>query len=373
MMELNIYVSSIIWITIYAFALRIISNYEKRNKIFVILTVFHLIIIQALRADFIGGDLGSYASHYSLMQQGGMENAMIWDFEFFYHLLVWVSVKLGITFQIFIALVSIFYLTTLGVFVYKNSRHPYISFIFFLIMGIYDFTFSALRQTISMAILIIAFQFLMKKKPVKYYVAVGIAMLFHNAAILFAFLYPLLNFKSITKVYRKIYFLIFAAILFFGQPIARVLSELYREKLLEYVSSSFVSGFGFDEVFNLLIFLAGLFFLAVYPNLKKNKRYNALLIIVSISVLIQFLSPYSYMFTRMNLVFKQFSIVFIANVYELLVNYLTKKFNNKQLGKFIINALVFLTIAILAFDFYQGWIDQNPHRIVPHYFFWEFK
>src|SRR5690625_3153529 len=167
---MHIYDGIIISIFIYYVFSSTITNKKKAKKIFIAISILHLIIVQGLRADIIGGDLAVYKIQYNTIQNMNIINSLdYWGFEPVYNIFTYCLSKLGVSFQLYLFIVSVFVLTGIGYFIYKYSLIPIISLLIYLLFGIYDFGFSGLRQIIAMTIILYAYKYIVKRKPVKYF------------------------------------------------------------------------------------------------------------------------------------------------------------------------------------------------------------
>lgn len=366
----SIYEWSIVYITIYAFVCSFIPNKKTSKKVFIFLASLHLFIIQGLRSEFVGGDVQTYKNHFNNQSFIGVFDVIEGAFEPAYHYLTLFLSKMGISFQFFMIMISLFTFIVLGIALYKFSPHPYISFLLYLFFGIYDFGFSGLRQTIAMSIVLISFYFILEKKPKKYYFTILIATLFHSTALFFIVFYVLINNKLINKLYWYFYPVLLVIILGFGSRITYFATVLFNEKLLRSYSSSFTSGFGMDELVLIALFIIGALLYFLMSQLNDNKNYKSLLLLTSVAMLVQLLSPYSYFFIRFNLYFYHFVILFAPLVYDIVLNLVSKK---EKLLNIFIKAVFALIFFIVIFRFYNGYLEQNPHLILPHSFYWEYK
>lgn len=83
----------------------------------------------------------------------------------------------------------------------KYSKYP--SFSYFMLFGTYIYLVNMflIRHSIAMAVLIVAYGYIEKKKPVKFMLMVLLAATFHTTAIVFLVAYPLTRIRFNWKVY----------------------------------------------------------------------------------------------------------------------------------------------------------------------------
>lgn len=104
----------------------------------------------------------------------------------------------GFTFQDYLMVYALFTVITYLWFIRKYSCNTLFSIFLFFTMGVYSFTMAAIKQTVCVAILVIATDRALRKKNISFILFVLLAELFHP----FAFIYlivPLLQFKPWSK------------------------------------------------------------------------------------------------------------------------------------------------------------------------------
>lgn len=102
-------------------------------------------------------------------------------------------------FHFFLFVCGLFINISLYHFINRHSCDVFFSSVLYVCF-IYFSSFNILRQWIACAIYLLAFEFLIDKKPLKYTLLVILAASFHNSAIFMLFLYPVINCRlSLTK------------------------------------------------------------------------------------------------------------------------------------------------------------------------------
>lgn len=79
-------------------------------------------------------------------------------------------------------------------FIKKHTKYIFLAVLLYYICSYLNFNFNSIRQTMSLAVFLMGYDFLIEKKWIKYYICVAIAFMFHFTAILcalFPFLYLL--------------------------------------------------------------------------------------------------------------------------------------------------------------------------------------
>ena len=113
----------------------------------------------------------------------------------------------GCSFQTYLMVYALFTVITYLWFIRKYSCNILFSVFLFFTMGVYGFTMAAIKQTVAVAILLIATDRAIQKKYISFIVLVLIAELFHPYAFIYL-LIPLLDFCPWSS---KTYFLLAAS------------------------------------------------------------------------------------------------------------------------------------------------------------------
>lgn len=128
----------------------------------------------------------------------------------------------------------------------------------FIAFGILSFDFTILRQALAVSITAWSFDFLINRKPVKFFLIVLLAACFHKTALIMLLIYPLLD-KKIEKsrfAIKVIYYLISVSVVVIG---GQIITQIYqRQDYSEYI----VRGEGYNLLVFLLVLLVILYFFA---------------------------------------------------------------------------------------------------------------
>ena len=221
--------------------------------------------------------------------------------------------------RIYIFLLSIPLNFSISRFIYKYSKTPSISFIMFLSLNYFGFSFTLIRHCISLAILIYSYDYIYKKDFKKFMLTVFIAGLFHRTAWIFFIAYPIANkFKiGIKNIIIPLVVAIFAYLV--GDKILLALSYFIKsEHYMQYFTIRKNTITFFLINFSMLIFI-----LYIAKKSNKNEKYeilkqqiNLMTIGTSIASCMVFLSE---MF-RISTFFTIYSITLLPNVIALIKN-----------------------------------------------------
>ena len=211
-------------------------------------------------------------------------------------------------YQVFIILYSIFVFSVFAWFIRKYSCNPVQSFAYYWGLLIYIFVLDSLKQGIAMAIIMLAFDMIMKRKPIKFVTLVLLASLFHVPALVFIPAYWIAK----MKVGRGYVFVLAGMLLF---------TYLFRENILEFMTdiydtTIYDSGMHFlgNKVLIMLAIVAAA--LILRPPTKNDRMYCILLQFMGIAIVIQTFAGYNNTFERLANYYFQFSVIFIPLVFQ---------------------------------------------------------
>lgn len=130
----------------------------------------------------------------------------------------------GDNFQLYIFLLTIPYISGITFFIYKYSKYPMLSFVFFICLQYFEISFTLIRQVNAMAILMLATYFLIEKKKKISFIFILIASLFHQTSLVYILMLPLCDLK-IKKKYLP--FILLGSFIFLFLPTA-IMNLLYK-------------------------------------------------------------------------------------------------------------------------------------------------
>ncbi|MBQ3548140.1 MAG: EpsG family protein [Clostridia bacterium] len=160
---------------------------DKNHKSFLIGTAILMTLFYGLRGQDVGSDTVSYIAMF--LEDGSVPLSGLWDYMWkekspAYVLLEWLFYQILPFPQLWLLATSAFFFFIFSNFIKKNSVDPYFSYlIFFTIFGTFQMT--GIRQSCAMAVLMLAFEQIKEKRPVKYLLLIGLAYLFHKSSIVF--------------------------------------------------------------------------------------------------------------------------------------------------------------------------------------------
>lgn len=171
---------------------------------------------------------------------------------------------------LFRSIVFVLTFSIIGVWIYKHSKNIALSFLCFIAFGILSYDFTILRQALAVSITAWSFDFLINRKPVKFFLIVLLAACFHKTALIMLLIYPLLDKKNEKSRFaiKVIYYLISVSVVVIG---GQIITQIYqRQDYSEYI----VRGEGYNLLVFLLVLLVILYFFANRKQLSCKIKVN---------------------------------------------------------------------------------------------------
>ncbi|WP_018930678.1 EpsG family protein [Gracilibacillus lacisalsi] len=354
--ELNFYLFIFYSLTLLTFAKSRITT-----KLFIVIITIQFALVNGLRHFTVGIDTIRYERKFQSLSSDTISGISEIGYEVAQKLFLLFSDN----FNFWLLSVAVFVFSLLGLVIYKYSKNYFISYLLFIGLGFFNFSFTGIRQTIAIILVLFSFKYILDKKFMKFFIIILIAATFHYAAIIFL---PIYYIAQIRWNYQYILYLIGSYILLFllRAPIGELLTLLFYEEnsLDRYTSSDNIGGLA---ILILIVIILGIY---VYSPIKYNSRENTILAnIMVIAFFIQSLSSFSYLFTRLNMFFFIFIILYIPHI----INNLDKlpvKLTIKETK--VIKLLITMIIILAVSYYYINNLESDGNGIVPYYFFWEY-
>ena len=272
-------------------------------------------------------------------------------------------VKLGYTilggdYQLFISVISAFVMIVFGRFIYRHSASPVQSFVYYWGLWFFTFNFSALKQSMAMSLLLLAFDAILDRKLIRYIAAVFFATMFHFPAIVFAPAYWL------TKLNPRRGFLVFLAAAFGAV-------YLWRDEILNFVVQFYYENrefVGEDRFLTGKVTVMALLVLTAYflrPPSKENKAYAASMQFVAVATVIQLFSVYNNVFERLADYYFQFSVIFVPFIFDRRIR------DKRKLEKTAIITVGPYILAALCLYRFNDIVTRESAGLLPYKFFFQ--
>lgn len=334
---------------------QIMPQRGRNRKYYIIFMAAIHTFVCAFRYQFLTGDLMKYHTEYTtVVNYGWFSDTVLREGKNtgFYMLMKLISGWTSGDFQVFLILLAVFTEICVAYIIYKYSPIPWLSYLVWNCMAFYVFGFTSIKQALAMSVLMIAFHYIIQEKPVKYLLFALLAAFIHMPALVFlpAYWIVKIRFREISLV---VYFIVGALVYMLRSPLVTFITDIYYEEE-EFVLQE--SGLGGRFFMIVAILLAGL-------ALKgfREKNFSKVFNIIVVAAILQMLSGYDNVFTRMTDYYFQFSILFIPMIFS---NYAINTkidtsgvraifpFDNRSLKFFII--IVSIILIWFYYNYYLG-------------------
>lgn len=218
----------------------------------------------------------------------------------------------GYDYQIFLIILAVIAEYCVARFIYKFSPMPWFSYLVWNCMSFYTYGFSALKQSLAMALLLLAVEGVLEDNKKKFYIWVIIAGLIHAPAFAFLPVY-FLSHNTINYSTLFAYFVAGIVVFVFRAPMVTFISDIYYD---ERVATGLISSQSAEigGRFFLILMMLGA---GIFINGLRNEAFKRLFVIASIAALFQMYSIFDNIFTRYSDYFLQIIIVYIPMlIYE---------------------------------------------------------
>lgn len=299
--------------------------FKKNDKIFVVITAIIAMFFAVFKNIEFTDDTSSYAIAYNSLNYISFGDIIKNLFsgegkDVFYTLISKFFFELNFSPNLWLGVVAIFFISCASIIIYKYSKEPLLSFIVLLSLGYYYFSLTAVRQSIALAFIFLAFIYIDKEKIWKFVLLVLFGSLFHFSALIFLIAYPLSKFRLGMKS-----LLVLPIIYIAGVVLSPVLMSAWNSivpsQYQSYANSEVslnLSGFIIQTAIYIFVILA-----SKISNKDDVNQYNNMVPFLLIGLFVQIFSTFAFAeFFRANYYFSIFSVILIPNaIHSIKSNY----------------------------------------------------
>lgn len=291
----------------------------KNKKRLVVLVATQIFLILALRADTLGVDLENYKQYYEfyrtlpfseIIRGFRLVGGSTHDFgvESGYVLFNWLIGKTGASFHTFLVVYAAIVVGSVSLFIYRYCENPALGFATFISLGAFVSFFGILRQSLGLAILLMAIPSLVRRKFWRYLFWVILAGLFHQSL----FIAILLYFFAKLKANRALYVSVICASLIIPLLTPVIYNKVIFPLLEKLGRYYFITEFEWNNMFAVMLALA-LIFMLFFKNSEQED--NSLQCAFLMALPLQALAFHIPIFSRLaNAVFLNFSCAVLPNM-----------------------------------------------------------
>ena len=338
------------------------QNLEK--KLFFIIALYMLCLC-GLRSykpgAYVGLDTSAYYNMY--LRYSSLNFSDIFDERMNdkgYVLFGWLLSKIEMDFSVLLFISAIIYVGGITWCIYRYSQNRWMSFFIFVAMGLYTFSFSAVRQSIAMGLCMIAYILSDKTQGWRGFILfIGItyiASTIHASAIIFlpVYLVQKISYKPATVF---VFLGVAVATMLFKNQFASLLLQLAAETSEKYENYEMVRNAGAGIMLYLFVMMTVILcLLATNSKIKNDKKDNFVYLILCMLILFPATQSGGGMM-RIYYYYYMFIVVFLPNVLESIEDLKTKQ-------------LAYLLLSMFLLWFYMSG-DKRGLALIPYQFFWQ--
>lgn len=328
-------------------------------------------VIMTCFSGFRSWWMGDLIKYYTLYTQCNGENWVSRVFDDYANigirLFFRIAGALGISYDVCIFLIAALSAVTLSIVVFHYSPSPYWSYLMYFAMGIYLFTYSGLKQTIAMALLMLALMGILEDNPRKFLKWTLIAGIFHMPALIFLPAYLIAK-KKINFSYFLILAAAIACVFLFRDQIIELFSAAYYEEESKFEAKKVLGG---RAVIMILILLVAAF---LRPPQTGDRYYRQVYNLMVMAAMIQTFSVYDNVFTRLADYYYQFVVLFMPLMLETGTHQLKMNRGMRyRVRSFDRNTYLLLSLGItaMALYVYSSTLSGSKVFLDSYKFFWE--
>jgi len=230
--------------------------------------------------------------------------------------------KLGISFQIYLSIISAFFIIVISKLYYKYSKNILMSYYLHVTIGLFAMSMTGLRQSLAISFTIIAFINLMKNKKFFFFLFAIVAYTFHNSAITFIPVYLLKNIK-LNRKRAIIIYMLSASLFFVKSRIASFIAIITPDRYSRYWLMQ--DSININPLVILVALAIPLATIIFWPkvdterNLEKES-ISILFILSCINFIVYFFALEVMLLERISLYFMVYNTVLIPNVIRMIKN-----------------------------------------------------
>lgn len=257
--------------------------------------------------------------------------------------------------QFFLAITALVSVGSIGYVIYKYSSNIFLSFLIYICLGQYVFSFSALRQTMAISLSLLGVRFLLERKSWHYLFILLLTLSFHTSSIVLFAAWPFCRKKLTNSTLIIMLLLVIASI-----PALKILLSFVLS-VIGFYSLSITEGSAVTMFFVYFALLA--VSLIIKPDYKgnqdKEKTFSFYRWVILFAVFGQSLGFIdSGWLTRIGFYFSIYFCLFLPELFY-------------GIGKNFRSILYPIIVVLFILFFYlttkDGYLD-----VVPYHFFWEY-
>lgn len=250
------------------------DSHKTIKKAYLFITFVPIIFTSAMRAASVGSDTALHTRVFKYLINGYTVQ-QVYDldrFEYGFILLNKLLTFFTDDSQILIVVSSVFILTSVAIFIYRNSANVALSTVLYITLNEYATHMNVMREGIAIAIFLYAFEFLKKGKTWVYVLLILVATQFHTVAYVFLVLILFRHMKFTMQSFF-VTIALSACGFIFGRTIFSYFVSIFPQ-YTDYGTSQFGESNYFAAILNAMIAAVILLFGIAYIYNNRKKAYT---------------------------------------------------------------------------------------------------
>ena len=320
----------------------------QRKYYVILMTILHTCLC-GFRSQWLTGDMHKYYWNYFKWGACDWFSEELWaggrNFGFYYFNKLIYTV-FGDEQQALLFCIALIIHVALAIVIYRYSPAPWFSFLVWNCMQFYLFGFSAIKQALAMAFVMLSFLGIAQKRLGLYLIMMAIAGAIHMPALVFLPTYWLSKMKVKSSTVLLYLVLGLAIFVFKNQFVAFIKSFYYEDDLVLMHSG---------RVGNRMIMILGFTLFGVFFRGFKDPVMGNLFHIMAIASILQMLSGFDNIFTRMTDYYFQLSVLYLPMVFFPRSDAPKRLDGMQPLFPFNKRSMILLTVLIVVFVMWFYW------------------
>lgn len=354
-----IYLLVILLILLFQDHLLRLPKKASRNKMevkYLKVVCWILVLLAALRGSSVGSDTMGYIENYNAMPKLSFANVLLMYKDYpGYYLLAKTCSLLHFPVQILMGVVEGIYIYAIYQFINRYSRGKLYSILCFEVIGLYAFSLAGLKQTLSMAFVLLYFISLTEKKYIKTILLALAAYFCHHASLIFLFGIALYYMRNLRLYY--LYLTVIVAVTLLGTRF--IWTNMLGLLDDEHYSELYMEDEGYSST-TMIFYGVCLLFLFLFSRNYMKRRPKESRVVLGMSTLafaFQAFALVSSAAFRFSLYFLPFMIVGFPNDFN-------------RIGDANVRRIVKFAVAFMIVFFFV-YSNRNGGSVVPYRFFWQ--
>lgn len=328
---------------------------EKNRKAYIIFITILLVLQSGLRNVAVGADTYQYFLIFervkiqswseiinSVVSYYNLDEGKDPGYTVFQKLFQYVSRN----YQIYLFFVAILFFSSLGYFIYKNTRRvsdAMFAYVLYSVLFYSMFSITGIRQTVATAIALWGYELIKRKKLVFFLILIVLASTIHRSVLIFIPLYFIRNKKALK--YLLISCLILLPFMFYYSNIISSFFQAMDSTYSDYQHMESLRPYTY-VIMNLVVFFLGV---ATYKDSLKQKEYPKTHFWYAALIIATFFTTQVFQihgFMRVIYYFSIFNILLIPHIFRLFAGKLKIQINGIRTIGIVLLLLMYIRTSI---------------------------